>query len=214
METYTSIETIIDKILRDLGNKVTFSPDWYDWIMEAIQDLSVTQNQITKTANLCITNTYAPLPCYCITVTAVYHNGKPLPYIRTKGINILSPCVYYFIEGGLIHCNQDIELSITYLSYLLDDRGLPMIPDNHLYHEAVTMYVLQKLIVLGFQHPVFDYPTVKKLFEEAKRKTKGYFILPSVQEHLTNQNLSNRLVQSSLPNYNPETLNVLPYKRS
>lgn len=73
------------------------------------------------------------------TVTAEF-DETDLPLLEDITISSQSPT--YYVNGGYMYCNfHEGDVEIAYTSYPLDERGLPMIPDEVNYKAAVMSYI-------------------------------------------------------------------------
>lgn len=64
---------------------------------------------------------------------------------------------YSLKPNYLITSFEKGDIELYYLSFLVDEDGFPMIPDNVYYKQALQWYILRQMLMGGYQHPQFDY---------------------------------------------------------
>lgn len=73
----------------------------------------------------------------------------------------------------------DGTLRLHYLSQPLDENGLPLIPDNENYKEALYMYVRAKMIGAGYDEKVFREQDLLQRFEVYARRAINEITYPT-----------------------------------
>ena len=166
---------------------LSFELDAMEWIAEAIEYIGHHAGFVPKTETLYVTSNRALLPCdyYMIRPQGALYNGVPLPYGHNGGYyepdeapsyvsrvvsndggpNYSVPVVsssrggeYYMLNGGYVVTSfEEGELEFKYWAFPLGEDGYPFIPDTVYYKEALEWYILKKLIMGGYQHPIFNY---------------------------------------------------------
>lgn len=73
---------------------------------------------------------------------------------------------YYQLEMDYILTSfSDGQVRVHYQTFPHDERGLPLIPDNQAFKEAVYYYVRDKMIQAGYQDKVFKEETCFERYE-------------------------------------------------
>lgn len=90
---------------------------------------------------------------------------------------------WYYTE--LDHINTSFEsgtIRTFFMSIPLDDDGMPMIPDDELYKEALYWYVRSKMIGAGFTDKQFTEQTCYDRFQSYAEKAMSRIRYPSVDQ--------------------------------
>lgn len=101
-----------------------------------------------------------------------------------RGTNF-SNTVQYDIKPGYIFSNvRNGYIKLSYIAQYIDEEGMPLIPDNQSYFEAIYWYVAMKLLYI-------EYYTGRKpqhLYYDAKRSWNFYRQQAYAESLLPNQN--------------------------
>lgn len=101
-----------------------------------------------------------------------------------RGTNF-SNTVQYDIKPGYIFSNiRNGYIKLSYIAQYIDEEGMPLIPDNQSYFEAIYWYVVMKLLYI-------EYYTGRKpqhLYYDAKRSWNFYRRQAYAESLLPNQN--------------------------
>lgn len=73
----------------------------------------------------------------------------------------------------------DGTVRLHYMSQPLDDQGLPLIPDNENYKEALYCYTRAKMIGAGFQDPAYKEGDLMQRFETYARRAINEITYPT-----------------------------------
>jgi len=74
---------------------------------------------------------------------------------------------YYNLNPGYIVTSFESGwVVIYYRKFPVDDKGFPMIWDNVYVREACSWYIMSRILLSGYQHPVIDFGTAR---EESER---------------------------------------------
>jgi hypothetical protein len=184
-----SYKRIIAKLFREFKIfNAELIPDTIEWVAEAAEAIGYFGQTKTITGKeITIVDHKGELPCDIIKLNGVTIDGYYVPYgtgkfnYSEKAIDATIPSATlkesFKIEPGYILTKtKDTTLYLDYEAYHRDEDGLPMIPDIYQYKDAITKYILMKLIMLGYKHPVLDYRTAKDEWESASltAHNKGY----------------------------------------
>jgi hypothetical protein len=103
--------------------------------------------------------------------------GKPFEEVR---------CANYargYINNGRLHTNFETgKVMFVYYRPPLDNEGFPMIPDFGLTIEALNFWIIAKMSMGGFQHPVFSYDKAWAKWMELYPQARNKVNYPSLEE--------------------------------
>jgi hypothetical protein len=161
-----SIDEVIGKVLR--ATRITdtsYIQDMKEWIPEAMGMLKTKHQFITIREQLVVEFHKLPLPSGTTEIVRLEYDDVPInPDQRSRNYHttaLSSSCssdLYYRLEGNCINFPiADCEVTLITKRLKVDSRGLPMIPDNENYKEAVYWYVRAKMIESGYVDPVFNW---------------------------------------------------------
>jgi hypothetical protein len=94
-----------------------------------------------------------------------------------------SPSDWYAVEMNWLTTSfADGTVRLHYRSQPLDENGLPLIPDNQNYKEALYLYVRAKMIGSGYQDKVYQEQTLMQRFEIMGRRAINEITYPTPDE--------------------------------
>lgn len=94
-----------------------------------------------------------------------------------------SPSDCYQTEPGYITTSmRDAIVRLHYKALPLDADGLPMIPDDEDYKEAICCFVRARMIGAGYDDKVFNYRELMQAFEIHAARAMGKLTMPSPDE--------------------------------
>lgn len=113
-------------------------------------------------------------------LTATEDGGREL----VTSLTLLGNTAYgkhtYYVEMGWFNTSlSDGTVRVFYNSIPVDDDGLPMIPDNEQYKQAIYWYVRSMLIGAGYNDPVFKWDVCEAKFDKHAAKAVGEIRYPS-----------------------------------
>ncbi len=193
---YVNMNQVISRIYRNLNltEDIRFE-DAKIWAYEVLRLVNVTPQYQINVVELEIVDYKAELPCDLNQIIMVTKDGfgmkyRPAePFYNTFVIeNNYIPCNYennYDIRYPYIHTNfTDTHIILSYTSFVLDDDGYPMIPDNELLHQAMFWYIYKMLLLGGYesktQQITFDYCDRKAI--GYMTAAKGDMLMPSLAQ--------------------------------
>lgn len=145
----------------------------------------------------------SPLPCDAKYIMAVlmYSNGHlvrlPLSRHIGLGIDFKNITTHTTLKGGIennyLHTNfEKGKIMFVYYSVPVDDCGDILIPDCPEVLEALPYFIIQKLSLSGYKHPVIDYNLAKEewrnLYPIARNKMNYWSIEEAHQFTKMNNN--------------------------
>ena len=70
----------------------------------------------------------------------------------------------------------------VYYSMPLDDNGMPLILDNEFVKEALPYFIIYKLSLGGYKHPVIDLETANNVWETKSHRARNNVNYPSIED--------------------------------
>lgn len=187
--TTCSINKVFAQIYRDF--KPSYSgwvEDAVEWIGDAIDIMRCGGNYTTIKKTVEVIDFRAKLPCDIKSLMGVAYNGYRLP--RNGGIasNLLTSSDFNTLpesisESYVLNPNR-IDTSFQtgcvdffYRGIETDCDGYPVVIDDPKFREALTWYVIMKLLGRGFKHQVFTYADAearwKKTYPQAQNRCRA-----------------------------------------
>jgi hypothetical protein len=160
---YKSAASVIAKVYRDLNlQEETRIEDMVEWIGEALMQIGASMQYQDKYEYITIENYRGRLPDDCMFVVKIETaDGRAVVYDlstfsaprrveRGNDVDIeyriINPRPAYKINGCYIDTTfEKAELGCMYKAFVLDDDGLPMVPDHVDSDEAILHYILYKM---------------------------------------------------------------------
>lgn len=176
---FESSKTIISKILRDIKpTHKSWINDVYEWIFEVIEYSECIDLFQVSCKKLPITNSKILLNFPFESIINIEHHNLNIYKSNDKNLITKCKCDFNFCDkikmqrnGNVIHFNIDEgEIKINYLQPLVDEQGYPLIPSDFKFKEAVLWYVLYKLILQGYQHPLVTLKEAYIMYEDFLQK--------------------------------------------
>lgn len=204
-----SINQIIARVFRDFKPSHSgWIDDCVEWIADAIDIMKCGGSYGEQSKTLEVIDYRAKLPCDLDTILGVSKDGKRMA--RSGGFNhknLKNSCVNtlpqdlnttYTLTPNYINTSfEEGCITVYYLGIETDCDGYPTIIDDALYKEALTWYILMKLLGRGFKHQVFTYKDAlqswEKMYPRAQNRCKfpdidGYELFKKSYLGLVNAN--------------------------
>jgi hypothetical protein len=166
-----SSKALIAKIYRDFKpNNSSWVNDAIEWMGEAIACINAFHGFIDTSKCINIVDYRGKLPCDLEQLQGITYCGKKLE--RTGGIKSKRHCKSSHFLHNTICCNvnsyslnpnyihtsfKEGEIIVYYLGLDVDNDGFPNIPDNFFVKEAISWYIISRMLLRGFKHPVVNY---------------------------------------------------------
>jgi hypothetical protein len=105
--------------------------------------------------------------------------------VPSTSLEVIPPCAesptdWYAVEMNWLTTSfADGKVRLHYRSQPLDENGLPLIPDNQNYKEALYLYVRAKMIGAGYQDKVYQEQTLMQRFETIGRRAINEITYPT-----------------------------------
>jgi hypothetical protein len=162
----TSVNTVISKIVRDLGlgDKEIPYQDFIEWIADALKHIGSYYQFTEKATQISINNYKGELPCDCYKVIRMldgfyYQQNNEHIIINPDSITIDEDIANIKITNMDFNVTHNIittsyktgVIDIQYLAIPIDQDGFPMIPDDISFFEALFWRVTYMLCLQGYE---------------------------------------------------------------
>jgi len=180
--TTTSPKAVIAKIYRDYKpNNSSWINDAYEWMGEALDCIRPFNGYVEQCKRIQVVDYRGKLPCDIQFLIGVSHNGEQIkrtgfipnkvkPTDSTK-LNKLPNNLYdtYSLNPNYIITSfKEGYIDVYYNGLATDEEGFPLIPDIYEIKEALSWFILMKMCLRGFKHPVVT-------FQLAEQQWKTYY---------------------------------------
>lgn len=149
---YISIYPIINSVLSTFDSEdVTFSEmvEYCSDVMEWLASVEFKENNFEE---ISIKNYRGELPCNIYQIEGVKDKVTGLPYIESTNVfheeqEEQSEVIHsYSIKRNYIFTNvKKTEIIVAYKSFMLDDEGFPLIPNDISFREALRYHLLFRI---------------------------------------------------------------------
>lgn len=166
----TSVKTVILQVVNDLGISDTEIPidDFIEWIGKGLQHIGSYYQYTSKETVLQINNFKTELPCDFYKMQRMLYNDKYLSnnenIVSTNTVdmnnNRYSNSDINIIGNVIITSFQTGTINIQYLSIPVDCDGLPLVPDDVSFQDALFWRCAYQLSLRGFE---FRNPQLKDI---------------------------------------------------
>lgn len=157
----TSVNAVISKIVDDLQIGDTEVPidDFINWIGHALSHIGSYYQLTEKQAVISIENYKGELPCDFYKKSRTLYNGnrpsnnKSLLGTTQKDIsaNSFSNSDYNINHNVITTAFETGNITIQYLALPVDNSGLPLVPDDPSFMDALFWRVVYQLSIRGFE---------------------------------------------------------------
>ena len=170
-----------------------------DWVNKAQRHMSrgLELMKITgffkKTISRAFVEEYkAPLPCDMKNLLAVVYNSPTwtrlnLTHSLALGVDFKDIGTHSIAQGGInynyLHTNFECgEVAFVYYALPKDDNGDLLIPDNAEVLEALPYFMIYKLSLSGYKHPVIDMDRAYQMWNTLYPRARNSVNYPSIEE--------------------------------
>lgn len=108
---------------------------------------------------------------------------------------------YYILNPGYIHTSFEKALVIFgYKGIVTDTDGFPVIPKNATYDEALSWYVIYRILMRNpSTHPQMDLSFAKQQWEQHKHRAKSVMKMPDPDEYEHFEQTWVHMIQPKMP---------------
>lgn len=218
---HTSSKEIIAKVFRDFGiQRSHWINDAIEWMGEALELIGTAKQTVDKIRVIKASNFRVPMPKDLYALETIRYsnstdNSQPelnsFDYVATEESGGRNPGLYgekngtsnsretYFHQGEFIKFSfKDKWVAIEYKAFPLDEDGYPLVPDAAEYKEALSWYIMSKLLLQGKKHPVIDYQHADQKWERKCVQARSAMNMPDKGQY---RNFRDKWV-SMIPRYN------------
>lgn len=210
MAGYVKIQQIIDDIMEHPLLQDVTQERVIKYTADFMQRVGVPKIFDNKTATLEVTKYKAQLPCDFYSILGVRMSDSHVAFRATTDIYHLSenkecPDNYrdltYKIQGNYIFTSiEEGNIEISYMAIPVDEEGLPMIPDNVKYIEALELYIKKKLFTILFDQQKLHQSILQNVQQEyafAVGQAQNDLIMPTLDEMEAISNMWNQVIWST-----------------
>ena len=185
--SFVSTSGIVNKIIRDYRIvNMGWVVDANEWVKEALQYIGTTGNKVFVKKDFESTTGEVSMPCDLEDLIGVVQEGC---FIRFQGTNALE--MYSttgvnrpYVDGRKVKFNKPgtIKGTLYYYTFMENCDGEMLLVDDIHVTDAVSNYIILKLMQGGMQHPVIDYRAAHQIWLESKAKASNYLNWPAPYE--------------------------------
>lgn len=218
-----SIDRVIGRIYRDFKpSNSGWVDDAIEWVGEAIDIMKVHQGYGEQHISVNVVDYRFKLPCGIENLLAVTYGNKRLQ--RSGGINhkntakctasnlMLNVQESYSLNPNYGHTTfKEGCVTVYYEGIELDCNGFPTVIDDAVYIEALTWYVMARMLLRGFKHQTITYEFADMKWEKTYPKAQNRFRMCDIDEQevfkkswvgaVKNTNLANELFNTVVAGY-------------
>jgi hypothetical protein len=181
LSTKNQIGLIVQNMGADILAYKHLFPQWFE---DAISIIGIPNYYVIRKEFIQIEGNKGLLPCDMEHLHSVWlanetiaHVGEnnnliPViirdnPLIGSQLLGNIGNTIYADIDGRYIYSTvEKAKFLIVFKGMPLDDEDFPMIPDDADFRMALEYYIIYRLGILGYTHPVLDFKTVYQLWEK------------------------------------------------
>ena len=179
--TFTNSRQVISKVFRDFGVQ---DNDWIndavEWMGEALEHIGTSRQVIPKLRIQKVNNFRIRIPKDIYSLNNIRYSldtGDTPPkidqfkwrasrddtdhhpgFFGEESFSLGRGQHTYFWDGKFFKFSfEEGWVAIDYEAFALDDKGYPLIPDAVEYKEALSWYIISKMLLRGLRHPVVNY---------------------------------------------------------
>lgn len=182
---FISSKAIFDKVARDFNmgdSGILF--DGAQWIIDALEQIGTLQIYETCKKKVTVTDNKVPLFCEIEKLGNVYVNGKCICWTNYNPCCVEMPALIddaykVSLDPPYLRFNfTDVEIEIEYMAFPIDTDGMPMVIDNVYVREALSWYIVFKMLLSGSTHPVLDIKAASAMWVDFKAKASNSLLMP------------------------------------
>lgn len=190
-----SINKILAQIYRDFKpSNSGWIQDAIEWTGDAIEIMRCYQGYVEQPKIVQVIDYRAKLPCELEYLLGIEYNNKRLQ--KSGGINhknskcscldnlVCDTQESYSLNPNYIHTTfKEGCITVYFLGLELDCDGYPLIIDDAIYREAITWYILMKMIGRGFKHQTFQYKDALEQWTKMYPKAQNRCRMPDIDSY-------------------------------
>jgi hypothetical protein len=94
----------------------------------------------------------------------------------------ISGMSYALNNSCIVTSFSEGTIDLVYDAFPVDDQGFIHIPDIYEYKQAVVWFVVTRMMMGGFKHPIFDFQYADQKWEMFRHQAENYAKYPSLDE--------------------------------
>ena len=207
---FVNIRVVLDRLLRHpLLNDLNLESA-IQYTLDFIGIMGLPNVYIDKISTISIKNYRGELPCDLIAINQVRltKNGIALRAM-TDNFNAYSTQDHegrdgergepsFKTQGRVIFTSiKEQEIDISYKAIMLDEEGLPLVPDNSIFLKALELYIKKEWFTILFDMGKISPAVLNNTQQEYAFKAgqcNNEFVIPSVSEMEAITNMWNQLI--------------------
>ncbi len=181
---FMTTKQLIGRVLTVLGLDTTSYFHMFPQMIEdAISIIGIPNYYVTKYINIDITNYKGHLPCDVEHIHSFWVNHDLSANYDIKSLSRLiirnNPLIgkvltapvssigYGTLNGRFIETTFDKgTVLLVYKGMPCDEEGFPLVPSNADFMQALEYYIIMRLALIGYKHPIIDYSNAYSLWEK------------------------------------------------
>ena len=208
---FINIRVILDRLLRhplltdlNLETAIQYSVDF-------IGIMGLPKVYVDKIETVEIENYRGMLPCDLVAIEQVrMHNNGVVLRGMTDNFNTLSSRgssqrnihnkaeLTFKTQGRVIYTSfQEGSVDISYRAMMLDEEGLPLLPDNSVFLKALEMYIKKEWFTILFDLGKLNNQVLQNTQQEyafRAAQCNNEFVIPSVSEMESISSILNQMI--------------------
>lgn len=187
-----SPKAIIAKIYRDYKpNNSSWVNDAYEWMGEALDCIRPFNGFTEKCKKVQVVDFRAKTPCDISFLLGIEHCGhqiKRTGYILSKkhcSVE-LSKLPFnlqqnYSLNPNYINTSfKEGWITVYYNGIATDEEGFPLVPDIYEIKEALSWYILMRMCLRGYKHPVVTFPMAEQQWKTYYPQAQNACKMPDI----------------------------------
>ena len=168
----------VKRVIADVIDRGFTTTDWYnrapEWVGSALAYMKIHNGLISVTEEKEVVDYKCMLPCALVALIAIEYNGERLSYASQKNHHDTSDfanVVYAGQNTYTLNRNNYAQFNfetgtvkIHYKSIPVDEDGFPLVPDDERLLDALSWFVMKRIILRGFKHPELDYKMCEQMW--------------------------------------------------
>lgn len=190
---FISSNNILGRVYRDYNiNGGGWEEDAIEWIGQALDAIGTVDTTTLLGKKYTVKNNKILLPCAAEAILGIEYNKSWLCWTNYSPVKTEVEKTQYPLYQGIEKCSlqvpyvifnfTDKEITLWYYIRPVDEKGYPMILDNEPVKAALAAYIMERLLLRGYKHPVIDYPYAKSEWIKLRDQATNHNLMPSPLE--------------------------------
>lgn len=185
---YITANELIAKVIRDynIADLGWVEDAKYYWIREALQYIGTRGNKILVKKEFDVTDESIKFSCDIEDLIGISQNNCFLRFQSQLGLMTFecTETLRPYLDNNVIKFNTKGQVKgiLYYTAFPENCEGEPLIVDHAKVTGAVMDYIMLKLQMRGFRHPVVSYTEAFQLWNMSRPKAGNYMAFPTPYE--------------------------------